>query len=60
MRRAWRCPSRLPPLVDFPQKHRDAQPFVRSLAWQEMALALRQMSTLAGMLRMDMREEAGS
>ena len=58
MQRSWPCPSRLPSLVDFPQKHRDAQPFARGLAWQEPALALRQMPTLAVMLRALMRQEA--
>ena len=58
VRRAWRCPSRLPPLVDLPQKHWDAQPFTRGLAWQELVLALRQMSALAVMLRMGVGEEA--
>src|SRR5215831_7142034 len=60
VRRAWRCPSRLPPLVDLPQKHRDAQPFTRGLAWQELALTLRQMSALAVMLRVGVGEEAGA
>src|SRR5215211_7310704 len=60
MQRAWRCPSRLLPLVDLPQKHRDAQPFARGLAWQELALALRQMSALAVMLRVGVGEEAGA
>src|SRR5262249_23122737 len=58
VRRAWRCPSRLPPLVDFPQEHRDAQPFARGLAWEKLALSLRQMVTLAVMLRALMRQEA--
>src|SRR5262245_35920370 len=58
IQRAWRYPSRLPPLVDLPQKHRDAQPFACGLAWQELMLALRQMSTLAVMLRMGVGEEA--
>jgi hypothetical protein len=44
--------------VDFPQKDRDTQPFARGLAWQELALALRQMPTLAVMLRALMRQEA--
>src|SRR5262249_54073824 len=43
-------PSRLLPLVDLPQKHRDAQSFARGLARQELAPALRQMSALAVML----------
>src|SRR6266566_7548743 len=51
VRRAWRCPSRLPPLVDLPQKHWDTQPFARGLAWQKLALSLRQMPTLTVMLR---------
>src|SRR5215510_8092615 len=58
VRRALRCLSRLPPLVDLPQKHRDAQPFACGLAWQELMLALRQMSTLAVMLRLGVSEEA--
>ncbi len=60
MQRAWRCPSRLLPLVDLPQKHRDAQPFARGLARQELALALWQMPPLAVMLGMGVCEEAGS
>jgi len=60
VRRAWRCLSRVPPLADLPQKHRDAQPFARGLARQELALALRQMSALAVMLRVGVGEEAGS
>src|SRR5262245_53632808 len=58
VRRAWRCLSRLPPLVDLPQKHRDAQPLACGLAWQELLLALRQMSTLAVMPRLGVSEEA--
>jgi hypothetical protein len=38
------------PLVNLPQKHRDAQPFARRLARKELTLALRQMPTLAVML----------
>src|SRR5215510_782818 len=38
------------PLVNLPQKHRDAQPFARRLARKELRLALRQMPTLAVML----------
>ena len=56
--RARDCPSRLLPLVDLPQKHRDTQPFARGLAWQKLALSLRQMPTLAVMLRALMRQEA--
>src|SRR5215510_3253365 len=51
-------PLPLTTLVDLPQKHRDAQPFARGLAWQELVLALRQMSALAVMLRMGVGEEA--
>src|SRR5262249_5551136 len=60
VRRAWRCPSRLPSLVDLPQKHRDAQPFAHGFAWQGLALALRQVSALAVMLRVGVGEEAGA
>src|SRR5215510_15283086 len=45
-------------LVNLPQKHRDAQPLARGLAWEELVLALRQMSALAVMLRMGVGEEA--
>src|SRR5262249_58477846 len=48
------------PLADLPQKHRDAQPFARGLARQELALALRQMSALAVMLRVGVSEKAGT
>ena len=58
MQRAWRCLSRLPPLVHLPQKHRDAQPFARSLARKELTLALRQMSALAVLLCALMRQKA--
>ena len=46
--------------MDLPQKHRDAQPFTRGLAWQELALTLRQMSALAVMLRVGVGEETGA
>jgi len=44
--------------VDLPQKHWDTQPFARGLAWQKLALSLRQMPTLTVMLRTLMRQEA--
>ena len=59
VRRAWRCPSRLPPLVDLSQEHRDAQPFARGLARQELALSFRQMSPLPVVLGMGVREKYG-
>jgi hypothetical protein len=59
-RSPWLCPSRLLPLVDLLQKHRDAQSFTRGLAREELALALRQMSTLTAMLCVGVCKEAGS
>jgi hypothetical protein len=38
----------------------NAQSFARGLSWQELALALRQMSALAVMLCVGVGEEAGS
>src|SRR5712691_12738728 len=49
VRRAWRCPSRLLPLMDLPHEHRDAEALPSSLPRQERALALRQMPALAVM-----------
>ena len=57
VRRAMRCLSRLPPLVDLSQEHRDAQPFARGLARQELALSFRQMSPLTVVLGMGVSEK---
>ena len=46
------------PLVNLPQKHRDAQPFARRLARKELTLALRQLPALAVLLCALMRQKA--